>query len=66
MSDPRRREYEHSSSFWGLGLIFAVVMIGLIAYAYYGAHRIPGADSTEGRTPTESSQPNTQSPQPPK
>jgi hypothetical protein len=60
MTDPRHRELErHSSPFWGVALVFVVVMTGLIAYAYHGAHTIPGSatDQTDGQLPAPSSQP---------
>ena len=43
MSDRRQRDFErHTSPFWGAVLVFAVVMMGLIAYAYYFTHAMPG------------------------
>jgi hypothetical protein len=62
MSDPRREWERRSSPFWGVGLVFALVMIGLIAYGYYGAHTKPGSatsatDVTEGRSPEQSPKP---------
>lgn len=63
MSDPRHREFErHNSAFWGIALVFVVVMTGLIAYAYYGAHTISRSASgtTAGQVSDQSSQPRSQ------
>ena len=61
MSDPRHRHVgrrNHSSAFWGVVLIFAVAMLGLIAYGYHGIHGLqtlssgtPGA--TSGQSPRD-------------
>jgi hypothetical protein len=58
MSDPRFARVErrnHSSPFWGIMLLFVVVVAGLIAYAYYGVQTMqaptpPAASSVNHAT----------------
>jgi hypothetical protein len=61
MSDPRQphvQRHNHSSAFWGIVLVFAVVMLGLIAYGYHGIHGIQTSssgtpDATSGQSTRE-------------
>jgi hypothetical protein len=59
MSDPRYRPAEkHSSAFWGIVVVFAVAMLGLMAYGYHGVRGLQtsssGApDSTSGQSTSE-------------
>jgi hypothetical protein len=49
MSDPRYRHvarHNHSSAFWGIALVFAVFMLGLVAYGYHGIHTTQSSSST--------------------
>jgi hypothetical protein len=51
MPDPQQRNLErHGSPFSGVVLVFVVVMLGLAAYAFYGAHTLPdsAAPPTQG------------------
>jgi hypothetical protein len=71
MSDPRYRHAErhnHSSAFWGIVVVFAVAMLGLMAYGYHGIRGLQtsssGApDSTNGQSTREAPIP-TAPPQP--
>jgi purine-cytosine permease-like protein len=49
MPDPRYRHvarHNHSSAFWGIALVFAVLMLGLVAYGYHGIHTTQTSSST--------------------
>jgi hypothetical protein len=45
-----------SSAFWGIVLVFAVAMLGLIAYGYHGIH---GLQTSSSGTPEATSGQNT-------
>jgi hypothetical protein len=61
MSDPRQhhvQRHNRSSAFWGIVLVFAVAMLGLIAYGYHGIHSIQTSssgtpDATSGQSTRE-------------
>jgi hypothetical protein len=61
MSDPRYRHVERrspNSAFWGIALLFAVLMLGLVAYGYHGMYSTPmpsstAHDATTGQSTTE-------------
>jgi hypothetical protein len=71
MSDPGHRHVErHNSAFWGIVVVFAVAMLGLIAYGYHGVRGLQASssgapDSTSGQSTREvPSQIPTATPQP--
>ena len=61
MSDPRYRHVERhspSSAFWGIALLFAVLMLGLVTYGYHGVYSTQTSsstthDATTGQSTTE-------------
>jgi dolichol kinase len=61
MPEPRHRQVDrnHHSAFWGTLTVFAVAMLGLVAYGYHGIRTINTASTTEGsaRAPTPASLP---------
>jgi hypothetical protein len=52
--------HKRSSAFWGVAMVFAVVMLGLVAYGYHGIRTVPMSSSTThdvttGKSTTERS-----------
>jgi len=57
MPDPRYRYGEkrnHSSAFWGIAMVFAVLMLALVAYGYHGIRTSSTASTTPGATTGQS------------
>jgi hypothetical protein len=55
MSDTGRahvKRHDHSSPFWGIMLLFAVVVIGLVTYGYHGMQTLQTAGTTISAVPT--------------
>ena len=49
MLDPGRsrvKRHGHSSPFWGIMFLFALVVIGLVAYGYHGIQTLQTAGTT--------------------
>jgi len=67
MSDPGNRFSErrdHTAPFWGIMVVFFVILIGLAAYGYYGMQNTANAPGTTSGQNTTQVQAPAQSPPP--